>query len=33
MRNAILSKSPFQKEATHGAEMDGAFILEKSIII
>ena len=33
MRNAILSKSQFQKEATHGAERDGALILEKSIII
>ena len=33
MRNAILSKSQFQKEATHSTEMDGALILEESIII
>lgn len=33
MRNAILSKSQFQKEATHGIEMDGALILKESIII
>ena len=33
MRNGILSDAQFQKEATHGAEMDGALILEESIII